>query len=51
VNGVVKRIVHDTTPVLIEYELTASGHSIKELLENMIDWGLRHREAVFERGK
>lgn len=45
VDGVVKRTVQD--PALIEYELTESGKTIKTLLENIIDWGLQHRNAVF----
>lgn len=45
-NGVMVRIVHDTTPVSIEYDLTESGRSITEVLDKMIEWGLKHREAI-----
>jgi DNA-binding HxlR family transcriptional regulator len=45
-NGIVKRIVYDTTPVSIEYELTESGKSIREVLDKMLEWGLQHRKSV-----
>lgn len=43
-NGIVTRKVYDTTPVLVEYELTPSGHSIRNILEVMVEWGLEHRK-------
>jgi Predicted transcriptional regulators len=45
-NGIVKRLVYDTTPVSIEYELTDSGKSIREVLDKMLEWGLQHRKSV-----
>ncbi|UGU17430.1 winged helix-turn-helix transcriptional regulator [Sinomicrobium kalidii] len=42
-NGIVVRKVYDQTPVLIQYELTASGESLADLIDVMIDWGLTHR--------
>ncbi len=45
-NGIVKRNVYDNLPVLIEYELTPSGHSFKEVLDVMVEWGLEHRKNV-----
>ncbi len=45
-NSIVKRTVHDTTPVTVEYELTPSGKKIKEVLDAMVVWGLQHRERV-----
>ena len=46
-NGIVKRTVHDTIPVIIEYEFTQSGRSIKTVLDSMVEWGLEHRRATF----
>jgi DNA-binding HxlR family transcriptional regulator len=43
-NGIVRRTVFDTIPVAVEYELTHSGHSLHEVLEPMIEWGLKHRK-------
>jgi DNA-binding HxlR family transcriptional regulator len=43
-NGVVKRTVYDSTPILIEYSLTTSGKAILEVLDAMVDWGIDHRK-------
>jgi len=43
-NGIVRRTVFDTIPVAVEYELTNSGQSLHEVLEPMIEWGLKHRK-------
>jgi len=48
-NGVVSRRVIASRPVSIEYELTESGISLKKVLEEMIKWGLQHRERVFKK--
>lgn len=47
-NGIVNRIVHNTTPVLIEYELSESGKDLTEVLNAMIKWGLKHRKVTLE---
>lgn len=48
-NGVVCRYVQDSTPVLIEYELSLSGKNIMEVLDKMVEWGLHHRSMVMEK--
>ena len=48
-NGIVNRIVYDTTPVSIEYELTESAKSLGKVLDKMLDWGLKHRQSVFSK--
>lgn len=48
-NGIIKRTVHDTIPVIIEYEFTHSGRNIKSVLDSMVEWGLAHRKHVFNR--
>lgn len=45
-NGVVKRKVYNSSPVLIEYTLTISGKKIMKVLETMIDWGIEHRNLT-----
>ncbi len=45
-NGIVTRTVHDTIPVTVEYELTASGQSFKKVLHVMVEWGLQHRKSA-----
>lgn len=48
-NGMLIRTVYDSTPVSIEYELSESGKSITEVLDKMIEWGMKHRKAVISR--
>ncbi len=48
INGVVNRIVHNTTPVLIEYDLTESGKQIASVMDAMITWGINHRKLTLE---
>jgi DNA-binding HxlR family transcriptional regulator len=45
-NGIVKRTVFDTVPVSIEYELSNSGKSIGDVLDKMLEWGIKHRKSV-----
>jgi DNA-binding HxlR family transcriptional regulator len=45
-NGMVKRNVHKTLPASVEYILTPSGDSMAEVLDKMIEWGLKHRKEV-----
>jgi len=45
-NGIVIRTVYDTIPVSVEYELTKSGTSLKNVLDVMVQWGLIHRKSV-----
>ena len=45
-NGIVTRTVYDTIPVSVEYELTPSGYSIREVLDVMVSWGQKHRRSV-----
>lgn len=46
INGVVIRTVQATMPVIVEYELSPSGRTLKSVLDAMIDWGMQHRKAI-----
>lgn len=48
-NGIVKRNVLDTYPVVIEYEITDSGKNLKKVLDTMVKWGLQHRAASIKK--
>jgi DNA-binding HxlR family transcriptional regulator len=48
-NGVVQRKVYASTPIRIEYELSASGAKILKVLDAMIEWGIDHREQEVSR--
>jgi DNA-binding HxlR family transcriptional regulator len=47
-NGIVKRNVLDTYPVVIEYQITESGKNLKLVLDAMVKWGIEHRKKMFE---
>ena len=42
--GIVKRTVVDSTPVLIQYELTDSAKAFEPIFIQMIEWGIKHRQ-------
>lgn len=45
-NGIVKRTVYNTIPVTVEYEFTQSGRDFKNVMDAMIEWGLKHRSMA-----
>lgn len=45
-NGIVKRRVYDSTPVVVEYELTESGKRLSLVIDQMYDWGVQHRKLT-----
>lgn len=51
VNGIVTRTVYDSIPVTVEYELTKSGESFKDVLDVMVEWGLQHRKRIIGKGQ
>ena len=48
-NMLVKRIVHDTKPVTVEYAITEHGKTFVPIVEAMIRWGIRHRKIIMSR--
>jgi len=51
INELVRRTVLDTKPVTVEYELTAYGGSLERVINELVDWGLKHRKRIFKKGK
>lgn len=45
-NELVKRTVHDSKPVLIEYSLTPYGDTLKPVIKALEEWGTQHRERI-----
>jgi DNA-binding HxlR family transcriptional regulator len=45
-NGFINRKVYTTTPVVIEYGLTAYSNTLQSVLHAMIDWGTLHRNKI-----
>ena len=45
-NLLVKRIVYDTKPVVVEYSLTEYGRSLDDVIEALQKWGMQHRKKI-----
>jgi len=45
-NKLLKRSVHDTMPVTVEYSLTPLGESMNKLIEDLLNWGVYFRQEV-----
>lgn len=48
-NGFIKRNVFSTaTPVVVEYEATEYGLTLKKVLDALIEWGVAHKMKIKE---
>lgn len=47
-NQLVKRTIHDTIPVTVEYEVTLYGRSLDKVLNAMKEWGIQHRQRIMK---
>jgi len=45
-NGFVTRTVYDTTPVTVIYERTDYANSLSKVINELHDWGMKHREHI-----
>lgn len=45
----IKRTVHDTSPVLIEYTLLPYAQTLRGVVEELRKWGLEHRKNTIGR--
>jgi DNA-binding HxlR family transcriptional regulator len=45
-NQIVLRTVKDTSPITVEYELTAYGNTLDTVFEALTDWGIQHRKKI-----
>ncbi len=50
-NKLVKRSVYDSVPVVIEYAVTPYGKSLQRLIDELHNWGTKHRKKVMSTGK
>lgn len=42
----VKRTVLDTQPIGVEYTLTEYGKELNVMIDNLSDWGIKHRKKI-----
>lgn len=47
VHELITRTVKDTKPVTVEYELTDHGRSLENLINEVAQWGILHRNRLF----
>ncbi|MCF6404855.1 helix-turn-helix transcriptional regulator [Chitinophaga filiformis] len=45
-NKLIKRTVLDTQPVTVQYELTEHGYTLQTIIQNLTEWGIRHRKEI-----
>lgn len=45
-NRLVKRTVLDTQPITVQYELTEHGKTLQTIINNLTDWGFKHRKEI-----
>jgi DNA-binding HxlR family transcriptional regulator len=48
VNKLIKRTVLDTQPVTVQYHLTEYGMTLQTIINELADWGMKHRKAIVE---
>lgn len=51
INELATRNVYDTVPVTVEYELTSYGQTLKPLIGELHQWGIKHRKRIIARNK
>jgi len=45
-NKVITRTVLDTHPITVQYQLTEHGKSLQTIINNLTDWGIKHRLEI-----
>ncbi len=50
-NELIKRTVHDSIPVMVEYSLTNYGQSLEKVIDELRQWGLQHRKRIIGKKK
>ena len=48
INGLVKRTVYDSSPVVVEYALTNHGMTLEPVMRALASWGKLHRRFVIQ---
>ncbi|MEA5427951.1 MULTISPECIES: winged helix-turn-helix transcriptional regulator [Arcicella] len=45
-NKLITRTVLDTQPITVQYQLTEHGKSLQTIINNLTDWGIKHRLEI-----
>jgi DNA-binding HxlR family transcriptional regulator len=47
-NKLITRTVLDTQPISVQYQLTEYGKTLKTIINDLTDWGIKHRKVIIE---
>lgn len=45
-NQLVKRDIYDTFPPTVEYSITEHGESLRKVINELKEWGVKHRKKI-----
>lgn len=45
-NKLITRTVIDTQPITVQYQLTEHGKSLQTIINNLTEWGVKHRLEI-----
>ncbi|MCV9930149.1 helix-turn-helix transcriptional regulator [Flavobacterium sp. LS1R49] len=48
-NFLITRTVSSTPPIMVEYEITEYGATLKKVTNVIAEWGLKHRQRIIEK--
>ena len=48
-NELVNRRVLNTKPVTVEYELTSYGMTLENVIQELVNWGTKHRKRILRK--
>lgn len=48
INKLITRIVLDTQPISVQYQLTEYGKTLKTIINDLTNWGIKHRKVIIE---
>ena len=46
INKLIKRTVLDTQPISVQYQLTDYGLTLKTIINDLAEWGIKHRKVI-----
>ncbi|MDV6168485.1 helix-turn-helix domain-containing protein [Flavobacterium sp. DG1-102-2] len=47
-NKLIKRTVLDSQPITVQYNLTDYGLTLRSIINNLAEWGIKHRQVIIE---
>lgn len=48
-NLLISRTVVDTQPITVEYQLTAYGLTLQNIIKSLTEWGKEHRKVIIQK--